>query len=170
MNTLDMGYPSTARHVTFSPDGRFLAALQATSPEQVYVWDASTFQQMLSFRASDQYPAFHGAMTFSPDGKLLATGHDSGETSSGIPAQESCCTTLSGHAEEILALAFAPNGTSLLPARKMARCGCGDWRLALASDAGRVAEIDNLEDVGASRRAPTQAMVLLSTWPPPQNI
>ncbi|MCC7207508.1 MAG: hypothetical protein IT323_09385, partial [Anaerolineae bacterium] len=113
-SVLDIGYPSTARHVTFSPDGRYLAALQAASPEQVFVWDVSTFRQVLGFRASDQYPAFDGAMAFSPDGNILATGHDSGEVKLWDTSNGQLLVALAGHADEILAIAFAPNGTGLL--------------------------------------------------------
>src|SRR5262249_6787527 len=56
----------------FSPDGRWIAALDGTTAQ---ILDAHTWQEM---RALEDAPAWFGRAVYSPDGQRLVTGHGDG--------------------------------------------------------------------------------------------
>jgi WD40 repeat protein len=65
------GYAGDVLSITFSPDGKFMAA--GTSEKAIVVWDASNWQIVSTMNENDGDVS---ALAFSQDGKLLASGHD----------------------------------------------------------------------------------------------
>jgi RNA polymerase sigma factor (sigma-70 family) len=57
--------------VTFSPDGRFLAAASAEEGKSVYVWEVKTGLEVRRFQG---HVTAVGSVAFSPDGRTLASG------------------------------------------------------------------------------------------------
>jgi WD40 repeat protein len=75
-----------ARRLTFSPDGKALAALVKTGQRtgdscKVMLWDTATGRQRLFGRANDDKPVQVQAFAFAPDGQVLATADSDGRVS-----------------------------------------------------------------------------------------
>jgi WD40 repeat protein len=81
------GAPSqTARRLTFSPDGKTLAALVKMGPMpgdacKVMLWDVATGKPRLFGRVNDDKPVQVQAFAFAPDGQVLATADADGRVS-----------------------------------------------------------------------------------------
>jgi WD40 repeat protein/tRNA A-37 threonylcarbamoyl transferase component Bud32 len=75
-----------ARRMTFSPDGKALAALAKLGQGpgdscKVMVWDVATGKPRLFGRGSDDKPVYVQAFAFAPDGQVLATADSDGRVS-----------------------------------------------------------------------------------------
>jgi len=114
INTL----PHTNNNVNesvFSPDGKILAT--QTFKPIFKLWDVETWQELISLEG---YGSYYGAIAFSPDSHNLAVARnddlavtlwDTSALSDG--RVESPAATLTGHTENINAVAFSPDGTIL---------------------------------------------------------
>lgn len=103
--------------VTFSPDGRRIAAvggLFAVHPDrEIKVWDAQSGQEVLSLRG---HVGGLRSVAFSPDGRRLAsTGLDQTiKLWDSVSGQE--ILTLRGHTDHVFCVAFSPDGHQLASA------------------------------------------------------
>jgi WD40 repeat protein len=88
----------------FSPDGKTVAA--GTNDTFVWVWDLATGQLRQKLPARAVTPV----LTFRPDGKTLASGHWDRAVRLWDPATGALKATLTGHSDEVWALAFSPDG------------------------------------------------------------
>ena len=94
--------------LAFSPDGRWLAGLDADN-QTVLLLDARTHETAALFEGHEKlvYSA-----AFSPDSRLLATcSQDSTVRLWQVPS--GACRELTGHTDEVFAAAFHPDGTRL---------------------------------------------------------
>jgi len=94
--------------LAFSPDGRWLAGLDADN-QTVLLLDARTHETAALFEGHEKlvYSA-----AFSPDSRLLATcSQDSTVRLWQVPS--GACRELTGHTDEVFAVAFHPDGTRL---------------------------------------------------------
>jgi WD40 repeat protein len=103
-NPLD---PALLGYVTFSRDGKLLAAVRGD--EAVLVWDTATGKEVHLFRGR--------TVAFSPDGKLIACG---GMTDSNLgiirlydAATGKAVRELRGHLTAVASLTFSPDGKTL---------------------------------------------------------
>jgi WD40 repeat protein len=99
--------PSLALALALAPDGRWLVSSDQDCA--LRLWDAVTGEQRGTLPA---HPGL-GAIVFSPDGRTLASGDFDGvvklwDVEAGAERAELACS-----AEEVSALAFAPDGRSL---------------------------------------------------------
>ena len=104
------GHTKHLRLVTFSPDGKQLAAADWTST--IKVWDATTKFDRVSIRLTD-----FDDMAFSPDGTQLAVaGRFDRRVSVWDTATGAELYSVPAHGRIVTAVAFAPDGRSLAAA------------------------------------------------------
>jgi WD40 repeat protein/serine/threonine protein kinase len=101
------GPADTMVRVRFSPDGKWLAVGRGDGG--ICVWNASTWKQQ--FAIEDQWAVT--ALAFSPDGKKLITGNRGGDVKCWNPLNGELIRTLPKVMEQIFALAFSPDATTL---------------------------------------------------------
>jgi WD40 repeat protein len=107
---------SALRAVTFSPDGKRLAA--GGMDGNLILWDAQTGNRVETLASGG---GFVSSIAFSPDGKLLAAGSDTNvilwnaETGTRV-------RTLRGHFDAVYSVVFSPDGAQLVS-------GSGDHRI-----------------------------------------
>ncbi|OHB75711.1 MAG: hypothetical protein A2W31_09875 [Planctomycetes bacterium RBG_16_64_10] len=140
---------SFARHVAFSPDGKWLAS--AGDNELVRLWDAATGSEVRQFRGHASYVS---TVAFSPDGQRLVTA--SGDETVKVWDLENgnCWQTLRGHSSAVTAAVFSPDGMKIASAgRDAALCiwnveqGTNEFQLA-----GHTAAVVSLDwDPGGDR-------------------
>jgi WD40 repeat protein len=107
-----------ARSVTFSPDGRWLAA--ASQDRTVRVWDATNGQQIHKL---DGHGLKASCVAFSPAGQLLVSGDWRGTVRIWDAQTGRLLRELTGHKHPVGALAFSPNGGRLAAGWAGRRCG-----------------------------------------------
>ncbi len=104
--------------VAFSPDGRLMVA-GAEWDAQWFVWDAQSFERVLTLGQSTREPESGTcSVAFSPDSTLLATGGGGNlihiwDVAPGSPTFGQELISLRRHTDTVLALAFSPDGTVL---------------------------------------------------------
>jgi WD40 repeat protein len=99
---------TTVSHLTLSPDGKLLAVVRAD--DSVRFWDLPSGKEARSLRGC--------CVAFSPDGRLIACG-DRGDLNGGVIRLYERETgrlvrELRGHKTQLAALAFTPDGKTLL--------------------------------------------------------
>jgi WD40 repeat protein len=105
------GHKAPVTCVTFSPDGRLLAA--GARPGEVKLWDPATGEALLSL------PVAADALAFSPDSRRLATAGSKGapnnppEVNLWDVQTGKLLQTFTGHRKPIRTLAYSPDGTLL---------------------------------------------------------
>ncbi|OLY85114.1 Transcriptional repressor rco-1 [Smittium mucronatum] len=120
MGPKDAGVTSVA----FSPDGRLVAA--ASLDKMIRIWDAHTGQFL---ERVDGHKDSVYAVAFSPDGRFLLSGSldkslkiwqlNSFPGPSGRPQSRSICmTTLNGHKDFVLSVAYSPDGNWIVSGSK----------------------------------------------------
>ena len=121
------GHKDWVRAVRFSPRGDLLAS--ASWDKTVRMWDTKTWELMRTFSHPDEV----SSIAFSPTGEILASGCGSGSVLPGgawrpkpgeikiwhvgrwLPEGE-LVRTLRGHADDVIGLAFSPDGKTLASA------------------------------------------------------
>jgi WD40 repeat protein/tetratricopeptide (TPR) repeat protein/tRNA A-37 threonylcarbamoyl transferase component Bud32 len=119
------GYNGTVSRLLFSPDGKTLAAVSGTlmNPAEVRLWNTETWNLRALLPAQEASVA----IAFAPDSKLLATAK-SGAVLPTTPLAERRAVqlwdprtgrrlgALEGHAADVTAVEFSPDGTLLASA------------------------------------------------------
>jgi RNA polymerase sigma factor (sigma-70 family) len=124
----------TVKAVAFSPDGRVLATggvdrenvlTNRRRNRRVRLWEVATGREIVALSGHERTVT---AAAFAPGGRVLATA-DGGDTFRGVPVGERVIlfwdtatgkelVRLGGHASDVTALAFSPDGTRLAGALK----------------------------------------------------
>jgi WD40 repeat protein len=124
-------FSAEGRAITYSPDGRWLAA-RAADPKTVLILDAQTHETVRRFLGHEQHVY---SAAFSPDSSRLAScGGD--RTVRVWQVQSGACQMLRGHTDEVLAVAFHPDGTRLATAGRDQAIWL--WDLARGEEAARL--------------------------------
>ena len=119
LHTLN-GHTREVFAAAFSPSGERLAT--GSADHTVKIWDVNTGRQILSI---NDLTAFVRSVAFSPDGRMLAAG--SHHTSETFQSEERTVRifdaatgrelrSLRGHKEEVMSVAFSPDGRTLASA------------------------------------------------------
>ena len=113
------GHTNGVFGMAFSADGKWIAS--ASDDQTVKVWNATTGVATLTLRGQSNWLISH--VVFSPDGKRLALSGRSISARGGqgdvkvwdaTTGQETL--TLKGHSDEVLSVAFSPDGKTLVSA------------------------------------------------------
>ena len=122
------GISDEYRHLTFSPDGKLLAALPTTYTAQVLIFDAAS-HRLLAF-VPNLDDSNSSSIAFSPDSKTLAVGRSNAitelwditslqsgnQSENGLALEQSSgrlLALLAGHSQGVFAVAFSPDGRTL---------------------------------------------------------
>ncbi len=111
------------RVVTFSPDGRSVAARNALSERGVFVlsvWDAlgRAVAVMPNDPAHVEHRGTISSMAFSPDGRTLATASMDHSVRLWDFEKRVPLAAIQGHLSEVFALAFSPDGQTIVTGAK----------------------------------------------------
>jgi WD40 repeat protein len=106
---------SDLKKTAFSPDGKLFAA-EAGNPSEsnIDIWEISSGAKKSTLKGAGVITV----IVFSPDGKVLASGGGVLDNTIKIwdAANGNLLQTLTGHNEQILELAFSPDGKTLISA------------------------------------------------------
>ena len=101
--------PMWACFVTFSPDGKRIAARAGTygAASGIKVWDTATGKELHTLRKTGGFSDF----AFSPDGKRIAAGMQGDDTATvSDAATDKTLLTLRGHTSFVYGVAYSPDG------------------------------------------------------------
>jgi len=113
------GHPSITECVVFSPDGRTLAS--GGKDGEIILWDVHSHMQRSTLRSP--YGNLVWDLAFSPDGNSLAAAEGGFRALSRLgghiatiwnPRSGALLATLDGHTSDVRALAFSPDGKTLV--------------------------------------------------------
>eukprot|EP00938_MAST-03A_sp_MAST-3A-sp1_P000635 g635.t1 len=107
------GHQQQVTHVSFSPDGRFIAS--ASFDKKVKLWDGYTGKFLKTF--SGHVGAVY-QVTWSPDSTMLASASKDSTVKVWSVRTMKRLTNCPGHADEVYALDWAPNGTRVASGSK----------------------------------------------------
>ena len=102
------GHTNDVQSLAMSPDGTTLASGSLDST--VKLWDTKTFEEMATLRVNGEI----WSLAFSPDGSMLAAGTVGGWIALWDVASRERTGTLAGHSLWTDALAFSPDGATLI--------------------------------------------------------
>ncbi len=110
------GHQQAVNHISFSPDGRYIAS--ASFDKKVKLWDGRTGKFLQSF-AGHVGPVYQ--VCWSADSRLFASASRDSTVKvwsarvghAGGPSKPVALHTLSGHADEVFALDWSPTGEIL---------------------------------------------------------
>jgi WD40 repeat protein len=107
----EAGLPPEVRTLSFSPDGKFLAAAsgEPEDPGLLTVWEVATRKPRFTHREKKGIPS----VAFSPDGKVLAVGTFDENCRLLDAATGALLALLPGHGQGARAVAFSPDGKTL---------------------------------------------------------
>jgi WD40 repeat protein len=137
----------TPKMALFSPDGRLMARVgsghlesrQVADPT-VRIYDVSTQQRRVTLR--DQNATGFIAAAFSPDSRLIAVSEDNGTVRLWDARTGETAGALQGVQEQVLTLAFSPDGKTLATGGMGGRDGITVrlWNLATEQQIGRLGD------------------------------
>jgi WD40 repeat protein len=104
------GHTGAVRCVTYSPDGKTLAA--ASSDHRIKLWDVATDKEQATLKGHTEWRGVI-AVAFNPDGKTLASGNQDGTIELWDVATGKEQATLEGHLQLVCSVAFSPDGKTL---------------------------------------------------------
>ena len=99
--------------ISFSPDGRLLAAAAGSSDRAIGLWDVTTHTKVATLEGHT-YPV--ASTSFSPDGSILASGSWDRTIKLWDVATHEAVATLEGHTDRVLSVTFSEDGTTLASA------------------------------------------------------
>ncbi len=145
IDAADDGHARGVSALAFSSDGRLLAAIGADG--LVSIRDADGLSERSTIRVSDGR-----TLAFRPGGHVLATGHDGGDSALWDADTGRKLATLKGHADDVLDLAFSPDGATLATASKDRQVRL--WNLSARKVAPRASLKADLGPIGAVAISP----------------
>lgn len=106
------GYPPAIRCLSFSPDGRLLAAAASDqfTTGRLAVWDVETLKP----RFTHQEPVGFPSVAFSPDGRILALARFAPEAALFDVETGKLLEKLRGHTNHARCVTFSPDGKKLI--------------------------------------------------------
>ncbi len=107
----ESGGSNSIYDVTYSPDGKSIAAAEGAS--RAAIWDTVSGEVIQSFDVTGE-GGFVYSVAFSPDGKLLATGDELTLVTIWDIAAGKKVSALKGHTGWVYSVAFSPDGKRLL--------------------------------------------------------
>lgn len=102
-----------SRCVSFSPDGKTLAASGGIAGQEIKLWDVETGAEILTLTGHSNWI---NSVTFSPDGQTLASGSIDNTIRLWNVADGRQQRVLTGHTNQVESVAFSPDGTLLASA------------------------------------------------------
>lgn len=95
--------------ITFSPDGKLLAA--GTTDNEIRVWQAADRKQLLICQG---HTAWVRSVVFSPNNDIFASGSSDHTIRLWDADTGQCLQTLRGHSDRVRSIAFSPDGATLV--------------------------------------------------------
>jgi WD40 repeat protein len=150
---LSSGDQPNLNDVTFSPDGRLIAAAAERS---VQVWDAETGRALFHLDGHDN--RVH-SVAFSPDGRLLATGSVDRTIRIWDVEQRRQRAVLHGHTSSVNAVRFSPDGKRLVSAGADGTARL--WDISRETQTGVLQHTANVDDAAFT---PDGSQVVTAGW------
>jgi WD40 repeat protein len=109
--SLTLGGLPYAVKVAFSPDGKWLAAV---NPKEGKIWDVVTRTERFTLPEIQGSPIYD--IAFNPDGTQVATGHEDKTVRIWDAQTGQVVRTLKGHTSNVVSVVFSPDGKRLASA------------------------------------------------------